>query len=1419
GTPVPNAEVGLGLTDLAVLTIADPNSPELLPFFYSERGITVVTSSPLTINVDQATQIIIDTIKGGGGGYGEGGIFEVRQEFVDTPLWEPSVITDENGQATVSVTLPDNLTTWRMDARAVTTGEDGPMLVGQNTSDLLSTKPVLIRPTTGRFFIVGDRATLAAVVNNNTSQDMLAEVTLEGSGFVLGDDVPNSQWVEIPAKGRARVNWPVEVQDVPFVDATFYVNANNGQYTDASKPPLGQGEDRTLPVYKYEAPETVGTAGTLYGPDASSRTEAIVLPRRYNVTQGELTVRLDRSLAAATVDGMTWLRNYPYYCIEQIVSRFLPNAVTLRSLRDLGLDDPVLEANLQIQVSYALQRLYSQQKPDGGWGWFPTDESNPIVTAYALIGLTEAQRAGFDINTGVVSRAANFVGESLRTIRPQDNLWQVNRQAFLLYALAWSGRGNVSATVRLFDERETMSLFAKAYLAMTFHLIDPDDTRAMELVNDLNNALIVSATGGHWEETYQDWWNWNTNTRTTALGLMAMAQIDPDNQLIPNVVRWLMVARTADHWETTQETAWSVMALTEWMVVTGELYPDYEFAVSLNGARQSLDDNTATPDNVKETEVLRIQVADLIEDVNRLTFSRTDGDGNLYYTAHLTAYLPVPEIEALDRGIILSRKYSLLDDPESKPVTSAEVGQPVQVTLTIIAPNNLHYVVIEDPFPAGADAVNPNLNTSSIVGTRPTLNRDRPLSRGWGWWWFSNIEMRDEKVVLYATYLPRGTYQFNYVIYPGLAGEYNVIPTTGQEFYFPEVYGRADGSQFTITGGTPSDAIEPPADTAADTAEANAGFEEAPADSSAGADSQADETADSAEGEEFPLLWDVLEADGRFGTLLDLFVEAGLDSVLLSPDLLTVFAPTDDALAALPEHLASNPDTLALVLLYHLLDEAYYEEDLGNYQFVTLMGETILVIPVDDVISLDHMAEITETDLEAANGVIHVIDGVLIPPTLAKLSAEDVAADHTAPQIEIGAVDAESKDDEAKDDESDAAETESGDDMTAEDTDSGPVEQGTDIPLPPLTESYTTADGLTFSYPVDWVVEDVGSGPVTLASDAATAESQIVTPGTVGINFLQPEFVSSILFLSEGPPADVLNEYRGDSVNENEAITWGEIEDIMLGDRIAAFLTVSNISEEFNVEGIIIALDVSDTVGAGAVLLVIGAAYPGELEMWQPLLLDIAASLSYTPTETPDEAESDSTDETGETGETGAAEESAEPQQFEAVESAGADESVEIGEPGESEGVEESAEPAAAEPSDLISMMLADGRFEMVGNLVATQPDLRALLEGDEPVTIFLPVDDAFLDVSSDLITTLMSDPGLLIAALQYHMVAGALMIEDLSDLDTITTIEGTDIALSVDADGNLVLNDIVMVIEADIEATNGVIHVIDGVLLVPDEE
>ncbi|MBE2267520.1 MAG: hypothetical protein IAE80_04765, partial [Anaerolinea sp.] len=791
GTPV-SAEVGVGLTDLASLSIADPNSPPILGHFYGQQGLGVRTATPLTINVDQITQTVLDTIKGGGGGFGEGGIFDIREDFVDTAYWNAHIVTDENGTATFSVTLPDNLTTWRLDARALTLGDDGNMLVGQDTFDLLSTKPLLIRPVTPRFFVVGDQTTLGAVVNNNTDEDLTVDVNLTSNTI---SDLSGAQQITIPAGQRARVDWDITIPDVTQVDFTFSAVDSAGQYADASIPPLAQ--DGWLPVYRYEVPETVGTAGMLEA--EGSRTEQIVLPDQFEVNEAYLDVQVDASLAATTIDGLEYLENFPHQCVEQTVSRFLPNIMTYRALTAFGLEDPMLRAGLLTNVNYGLQQLYAFQKSDGGWGWFVTSPSNQLTTAYALIGLYEAQQQGFPVDDGVIRRAQSYLRSTFITPGLSVESWRLNRQAFVLYALARSGAPDIARTTTLYESRDRLALYAQAYLLMALDMINPDDARIDTLVSGLYSAAILSATGAHWDEAVNDYWNWNTDTRSTAIILQALIQVDAGNDLLPNVVRYLVTQRTADAWETTQETAWAVMALTDWMVTTGELEPDYGFEVALNGETQISEQVTDPRSQWQLIAGVADGAADaILQTANELVISRTAGEGALYYTAHLRVFLPVPEVEPLDRGIIVDRRYTL----DGEAVTSANVGDTVQVRLTIIVPNAVHYVVIEDPIPAGTDAVDPNLSTSQQIGTQPEVSADgNPLAYGWGWWYFNHTEFRDEKVVLYADYLPAGTYEYTYSIRAGLAGEYNVIPPTAYEFYFPEVYGRGAGLLFTIGEG------------------------------------------------------------------------------------------------------------------------------------------------------------------------------------------------------------------------------------------------------------------------------------------------------------------------------------------------------------------------------------------------------------------------------------------------------------------------------------------------------------------------------------------------------------------------------------------------------------------------------------------
>lgn len=160
---------------------------------------------------------------------------------------------------------------------------------------------------------------------------------------------------------------------------------------------------------------------------------------------------------------------------------------------------------------------------------------------------------------------------------------------------------------------------------------------------------------------------------------------------------------------------------------------------------------------------------------------------------YLRYFLPVQNIAARDEGIVLSREYF---DAGGQPVKGAAVGSTLKVKLTIVASQDLHYVVIEDPLPAGAEAVDSTLKTTSL--TDRTSSSDPWRYYDTNRWRFNHIDIRDEKIALFAAYLPRGTYEYTYLIRTTTAGTYQALPARAWQMYFPEVWGRSAGEVFTI---------------------------------------------------------------------------------------------------------------------------------------------------------------------------------------------------------------------------------------------------------------------------------------------------------------------------------------------------------------------------------------------------------------------------------------------------------------------------------------------------------------------------------------------------------------------------------------------------------------------------------------------
>ena len=140
------------------------------------------------------------------------------------------------------------------------------------------------------------------------------------------------------------------------------------------------------------------------------------------------------------------------------------------------------------------------------------------------------------------------------------------------------------------------------------------------------------------------------------------------------------------------------------------------------------------------------------------------------------------------------------------------------------------------------------------------------------------------------------------------------------------------------------------------------------------------------------------------------------------------------------------------------------------------------------------------------------------------------------------------------------------------------------------------------------------------------------------------------------------------------------------------------------------------------------------------------------------------------------------------------------------------AEPEA-QAATIVDIAVGDGRFQtLVAALQAA--DLVETLQGEGPFTVFAPTDDAFAKLPEGTVDALLKDIPALTNVLLYHVVSGNVMAADVVKLDAATTVQGSDVSVTVDGE-TVRIND-AQVIITDIQASNGTIHVIDTVLLPP---
>lgn len=754
-----------------------------------------------------------------GGESGQGPEPQLRTDFRSTVIWLPSVVTDANGKATIKTKFPDSLTTWRLTARAITKDT----AVGTVTHDVKSNKELMIRLQAPRFFTERDLVAVSALIDNLSDEPVTVtpQISVEGldvtglfqnGQFVKGEHGP----VEVPAKGQTRLDWAVFAKNAG--NAKIKVTARGKKNADAM--------EKTYPVIPHGIEKFLAQTAILksdYG--KKEQVLKISIPKERIKESTSLQITISPSMAANLLDALPYLADYPYGCVEQTMSRFLPAVIVRKTMHDLGIADQDIAAylsdvleprndpaghpqkrtdatykKLDDMVDQGLKRLYDFQHSDGGWGWWKEGDSDRFMTAYVLWGLSLTQQASLPVRGDIVENAKRFL--QIQLVQEENN---PDMLAWMLHALAESGSSSKfedNQRKRLWESRDKLNPYTRALYALSeFKRGNKDGTEI--IARNLINGVQEDKENGtaHWGES-GIYYRWSDGgVEGTAFIIKALSAIDPSSAYLEPAVKWMSLNRRGASWKNTRDTAIAILGLADYLKTTKELAPNYNYQVIVNG--KTVREGTVDETNVFSFNRIIDIPADILKDGENTVKIVMDGKGAVYASAY-TKYFTLEEpITKAGNEIFVQRKYFIQSVKETlmkglaqdwtplKDGDTVNSGDRIRVDIELEAKNNYEYLVSEDYKPAGLEAV----QLQSGAGFYTDLDAEGHETGAQNYLY---QEFRDQKAAFFIDKLKQGKHKLSYELRAEVPGTFHAMPNQTHAMYVPEIRTNSDEMRVTV---------------------------------------------------------------------------------------------------------------------------------------------------------------------------------------------------------------------------------------------------------------------------------------------------------------------------------------------------------------------------------------------------------------------------------------------------------------------------------------------------------------------------------------------------------------------------------------------------------------------------------------------
>jgi hypothetical protein len=767
------SNLALAVVDVGVINLIGYQTPDPFGVFYGERALSVDTSESRVHVVGQRHFGEKGDNPGGGGSEGARGLslseVQLRGDFKSTAYWTPSLTTDPSGAAVVRFKLPDNLTTFRI----MTVVQTKDSRFGRGEKDFKVVKPVLMLPALPRFARVGDTFQGGVLLTNNTSGRGTVRLSLQAEGIEAQGPMERS--VDLA---------PGESREILFSLAS----AKPGSARLAFRAVLNGASDGLEAIVPIELPRPLVSVG-LTGQTDTSQEETVIIPKEIHPDLGEVHVQASSSALTGLQARLQELENYPYQCLEQRLSRVLPFILAPRLIRDFRLS-PLSPEETDKMIRSTLREVYACQKENGGFSLWPDSPfDSPYVTSYAVFALLKAYEAGIPIDRSRLDSGLAYLKAFLQAKHdpagyPYDRRGWSTVQAFALYDLALAGRPESAYTEKLFQERDRLTLFGRAMLLKAMRRWNIAADARQTLIREFLNQVRMTSADAHFEESDPTnlEWIYSSNMRTTAIILQALLEAGSTEPFLSGAARWMVRKKSVSGWPSTQDNFFVFYALNEYYQTVEKSAPDFRASLLL-AEKMLLDENFRGPTASFQASA---PLTAFPKGRNLPFRAEKSGPGHLFFNLRVT-YAPLQALPPRDEGLAIYKRIETLD---GRPLTDVAAGTLAVVTLEVAVPKESLFLVVDDPLPAGFEAVLSNFLTESEERQRAVVllsesDGRRPWEAGW-----NHVEIHDNRVLLFAESLGAGIHRYRYLVRALTFGTFGAPGPRIQQMYAPEIFGR-----------------------------------------------------------------------------------------------------------------------------------------------------------------------------------------------------------------------------------------------------------------------------------------------------------------------------------------------------------------------------------------------------------------------------------------------------------------------------------------------------------------------------------------------------------------------------------------------------------------------------------------------------